>query len=70
MARNNADRSLNRRVTVLFRTSPAGRAELKARAQAHGVSLQTYLEAVAFGRPMVPDGPSGPTSRQGLPLTG
>ena len=73
MAWCNADRAPDRRVNVIFRTSPEGRERLKATAAAHGVSVQTYLEALAFGQPLGADRPSGRTPRAAqteLPLTG
>lgn len=70
MTRYNADRAPDRRVNVIFRTSSEGRDRLKAIAAAHGVSVQTYLEAVAFGQPMGEDRPSGPIVQTELPLTG
>jgi len=68
----NTERALDRRVNILFRTSEEGRAELRARAAAHGVTLQTYLESVAFGRPLGTDRHGGrpPQSQEELPLTG
>lgn len=70
MARSNADRAPDRRVNVIFRTSHEGRERLKQRAAAHGVSVQTYLEALAFDLPLGSDRPSGPTPQRELPLTG
>jgi len=70
MARSNADRSPDRRVNVIFRTSHEGRERLKRRASEHGVSVQTYLEALAFDLPLGKDRPSGPSPQGELPLTG
>lgn len=70
MTRYNADRAPDRRVNVIFRTSAEGRERIKALAAAHGVSVQTYLESVAFGLPLGSDRPSGPRNQAELPLTG
>lgn len=70
MAHSNADRSPDRRVNVIFRTSPEGRKRLREIADSHGVSVQTYLESVAFGIPLGTDRESGPTRQRELPLTG
>lgn len=70
MARCNADRAPDRRVNVIFRTSSEGRERLKAIAAARGVSVQTYLEAVAFDQPLGSDRTSGPLPQTELPLTG
>ncbi len=70
MVNCNADRSEDRRVNVSFRTSAKRRAELGVIAASHGVSVQTYLEAVAFGQPLGSDRLSGPTPQRELPLTG
>lgn len=69
---SNLDRAPDRQVNVIFRTSREGREEIKARANARGVSVQTYLESIALGRPLGADRPSGPTMprNQELPLTG
>lgn len=71
--RTNSERAADRRVNVLFRLSEEERQELRDRAAAHGVSMQTYLESVALGRPMGQDRPGGRPKRkpqQELPLTG
>jgi len=71
--RTNSERSVHRKVNVLFRLSEEERQELRDRAAAHGVSMQTYLESVALGRPMGQDRHGGRPKRrsqQELPLTG
>ncbi|XAS74805.1 hypothetical protein V3G39_00025 (plasmid) [Dermatophilaceae bacterium Sec6.4] len=70
MAKSNADRSEDRRANIIFRTSVARREELRAIAASHGVSVQIYLEAVAFGQPLASKRSSGPRPQQELPLTG
>lgn len=66
------DRSPDRSVVVVFRTSPQGREELKAKAANLGVSVQTYLESLAFDLPLGEDRRSGPAPQPQLelPMTG
>lgn len=72
-----ATRRVDRRRTershgVMFRLSREDRDLLRQRAADYGVSVQTYLERVALGRPDVTDLRPGPAPADGqkeLPLT-
>ncbi len=60
MAAAHLNRSDLRSVSVAFRLSREDRDELKRRAAEQGISVQAYLERVAFGRLEATDLPPGP----------
>lgn len=51
MASDNVNRSKARSAGVMMRVTVEERDELHAIAKSHGLSLQAYLEMVAFNRP-------------------
>lgn len=65
-------RADERRASVIYRTSLERRNKLKAMAAEHGVSVQTYLDAVIWDEPFGKDRRPGPQARgqEELPLTG
>lgn len=59
MAADNVNRSNARRAGVMMRVTVEEREELRAIAKSHGLSVQAYLEMVAFNRPDVHERKSG-----------
>lgn len=71
MAAAHLNRSTDRSVAVIFRTTPEDRDQIKRLAQAAGCSVQTYLERVLLGRDAQPLPSGRPIKRQEeLPMTG
>lgn len=74
MAGQDVNRSRDRSVAVIFRTSPEVRTALRNRAAAAGLTLQAYIELTALGMEhptsAQPGRPRKQRIDQELPLTG
>ncbi|WP_414819926.1 plasmid mobilization protein [Serinicoccus sp. CNJ-927] len=73
MASGATHRAPGRTAVVTLRLSPEDRALLNQMASDRGLSMQSYLESVAFNREVPPRRPSGPVRRsqdEELPMTG
>lgn len=71
MAAAHLNRSIERSVAVIFRTTPEDRDEIKRRARDAGCSVQTYLERILLDSDAQPLHSGRPIKRQEeLPMTG